>query len=135
MFRQSAVRLKRATPTRQPSAYQGNIVFTKSANGVVGSSSRVFSTSPCKAINRGFWTAEGKRKNSTATLFKKAGEHRIQQEQRSQEEARKRELEAGTRRSDSLHQMFTKGENDNARARKEGANETTEFIAADMLVD
>jgi len=94
MFRQTALRFARVTPISQPTAYQaGSTVFTQKTRTVCESSSRAFSTRPRTAINRGFWTAEGKCKDSTATLFKKAQELRIQQEQlsqeRSQEEARK----------------------------------------------
>ena len=81
MFRQTALRLARATPVYEPRAHQiSTTVFTQSTRAAGESSSRAFSTSPRTAINRGLWTAEGKRKDSTATLFKKAEEFRFQQE-------------------------------------------------------
>jgi hypothetical protein len=109
MFRQTALRLARATPAYQPRANQvSTTVFTQSTKAVGKSPSRAFSTSPRTAIKRGLWIAEGKRKDSTATLFKKAEDFRFQQEQRSQErsqeEARKVEEEAHKREEEVRRQ-------------------------------
>lgn len=101
MSRQPAFRLVRAPPTRQPAVSKLNIPILTSYPVSI-STSRVFSTSPRPTINKGFWTNEGRRKDTAAMLFQKAEELRLQHELLRQEEVRRREKEEVRRQQEAV---------------------------------
>lgn len=118
MFRQNAIQFARTTQIRQPvtssigksvflmcqtphclaAQTHGPTALSRKQKVSQAHSPRSFSTGLCMAINRGFWTLEGKRRDFTARLFQKTEEERLQQEEQKRQEARKREEEARKQR-------------------------------------